>query len=280
MKKYLCHIVATILVLLAVASLFQRYTGRVEIALQAESQALTDKVREVYELIYLRKALRVKTLASADDDLAKRREEEKKVRELDLQVAEKLKSVKESIQKTPSELVRIGILPKFAELLYVTGNYQEARSYMNAGVVGLEELQSCFEAKLWVNLYVSYAESALRCRDFTMYEQCLAKAEILMKGIDDTKFCGEKEKMFADLRQLLDESRRSPEQVFLPIWESFEEGESIPEEELPTEEMSTSHAGAPNQPLPETSSENIELDSSATGAISPEYLDAKSAESH
>ncbi len=269
MKKYLYYIVATIFILLAIASFIQRYIGREEVALQAESQALAEEVREVYDLIYHRKVLQSEAFASAGDDLTKLQEAGKKVHALDLQVDEKLKSVFESIRKTPSELVRIGILPKFAELLYVTGNRLEAQGCMDTGLIALEKVKT---PEIQVNLYISYAESGLRCRDFTVYEQCLTIAENLIKELKDSKFRDEKEKTLADLKQLAEECRNVPERVFLPVWESVEEGENIPEEELPLE-VSESHAGAPNQELPEISSEEIELEAGMTGAVSLEYLE-------
>lgn len=224
MKKSFFYIVLTIFVLLLFLSLVQRYIGRAEMQAQAESQALAEEVRTVYDLIYQRKTLQdtvVKLTNSASEEKTKIQETLQKMQELDLQITEELKSTRESIQNVSSELAKIGIWSKLAELWYVTGNQTEAQACIMTGLEGLKKMESSRflvpTPEIRANFYIGYAESGLRCRDLTVYEQCLATAEEVVKGIEDSKFRGEKEKTLADLKQLAEECQEKPERVFLPI---------------------------------------------------------------
>ena len=261
MKKSLHSILVLIFFLLIAASLCLQFHSCAQKRLNAEMDLLSNRIAGIHELIGQQKALREEAL-SGTGDLEKVQSVGKKIHEMDLRLEENLQSVGKAISESPSPVARLTVIPKYAELLYVTNHRIEAGECWSAGLKMLEPLK---DPQIKASLYVGFAESALRCRDFEGYEKCKKLAEESAKLVNDTQWNAEMLKTFENLALLNAECQKTPRN-FLPVLKESAESEN------PTA-PSTSQAPAASEPLP-ASTPAADLELGETASEMPMTLEA------
>lgn len=212
MKKLFLVIFIFVFFLLFAATIVLQIKWSGEKQAKMEVAALAQEVTLIHEMLAKRKQIQNDALALSDAEMNKIKEASDKIAALDAELELEMKSVEKEILETPILIAKLTVLPKFAELLYAMGHKMKANLFLTESIPLIKNVE---DQEVRAAVYVTYAECALRCRDFELHEKCRAKAEALIEASPNLKWKGTMEKTLRDLT-LLKDSIQSMPNTFMP----------------------------------------------------------------